>query len=149
MTEIKLKWENTSNGWIIAIPYEINHNFILKYQILANAWKQVEEKILVAWPDYGKGYVLEWKQLDKYIKDCEYFKENLEEIMKKVPLPKWLWEYDDYYIEWFVSSCQNNNYVEFWKKEITKEDILVLLSLLHKKANEAKEKGVAMEFIWD
>jgi len=103
----------------------------------------------VVWPDWWRWWVLEWEQIESFIKSCKYYVGNIDEIISLVSLPLNIWVYDEYYIEWFVSDATNDNYVEAWKKEITKNDVLLLLSLLQKKAKDAQGKWVGLQFISD
>lgn len=148
MTEIKLNWENINNWWIITIPYEINHNFFVEIALKTQNQLNNLPHLNIAWPDFWKWYLIDWEILNKFIKDCEYIKNNFNEIIKIIPLPKEVWKFDNYYIDWFVTKNNLDKYLE-WEFNLKKEDIFLLLDLMIKKANESIEKWVGLEFIWD
>lgn len=147
-TTIKLNWENIPNWWFISIPYEINHNFFVEIALQTQKKLNNLPHLNIAWPDFWRWYVLEWEILNKYIKNCEYVKNNLDEIIKFIPLPSTIWEFDDHYINWFIFNGKFDNYIE-WKWDFEKKDILLLLDLIIKKANEAIAKWVWLQFVWD
>lgn len=148
MTEVKLNWENMNNWWVICIPYEINHNFFVEIALKTQKKLNNLPHLNIAWPDFWRWYILEWEILNKYIKNCEYVKKNLDEIIKFIPMTNTIWKMDWYYLKWFISKVGLDNYFE-WENVLEKEDILLLLDLIIKKAKEAKEKWVWLQFVWD
>ena len=149
MTEIRLLWETWKTGWSIYIPYEINHDFFLAIQFKIKDSMLDLERLRIAWPDYWPWWTLEWERLDKYINDCDYFQDNLDTIIQIIPLPKNMWEGDDWYMEWFIWNSKTDNSVEGENRQVSKKDIVLLLWLLKKKAQEAKEKWIPLCFSWD
>ena len=149
MTEVKTELDNYKIWGYIVIPYEINNDFFIETEVKISEWKIKMDSINISWPNFWRWWKLNWSEIISYIKDCELFEKNLDTIIKIIWLPKQIWRFDDYYIEWFIRDKINDNYVEFWIKEITKEDIILLLSLLKNKAKEAIEKWKTLEFIWD
>lgn len=149
MTEVRLEWENWQNNWSIFIPYEINHNFFMEIQIKIKKWDINMKYISIAWVDRGKWFSLGVNETKQYIADCKYLKENLDEIIKKVPLPNNMWNEDWRYEEWFIRSKKIINTIFDEQKKVSKEDIILLLDLMLKKANEAIAKWVWLQFVWD
>lgn len=148
MTEIKLNWENINNWWVISIPYEINHNFFVEISLKTQKQLNKLPFLNIAWPDFWRWFILKWEILNKFIKDCEYIKYNIDEIIKIIPLPKEMWKFDNYHINWFILKNELDNYIE-WSSELKKEDIILLLDLMIKKANESISKWIWLKFIWD
>ncbi|MCH2189079.1 hypothetical protein MK079_04610 [Candidatus Gracilibacteria bacterium] len=149
MTEIRLLGETWKTGWSIYIPYEINHDFFLAIQFKIKDSMLDLERLRIAGPDYGPGWTLEGERLDKYINDCDYFQDNLDTIIQIIPLPKNMGEGDDWYMEGFIGNSKTDNSVEGENRQVSKKDIVLLLGLLKKKAQEAKEKGIPLCFSGD
>lgn len=147
MISCSIPWDWLGGRWV-SIPHEVNNEFLGN---VGRASKTIEGKLpydVFVWLADFWDVFIEPHQIDEYISYYILLKKNLDEIIKMVPLPKVIWEFDGYYREWFVMSKDVDTTVD-WEKEFTKADMLLLIDLIIKKAQEAKEKGVNLQFLWD
>lgn len=153
MTELKIEWSNHNIGdRYIYIPYEINHDFFLEVlQWWVKKWEIDMENIKIAWPDWWRWWKISWEMLDSFLRDCNYLKESLDLVFNSIDAPKDMWHADDGYYEWFVyiEGGKGNNYIESWTRDVTKEDIYILLTAMILLAEEARDNWMALEFKWD
>lgn len=133
----------------IAIPHEINNQFTfnLDKYTLNNSYKWGHLDI---WMSDHREFNIPIKKLDKLIKDYEILENNLDEVIKIIPLPKIIWKDDWYYYPWFIDYTNDRIDREIFEtKDFIKEDMLLLIKLIKGKAKEAKEKNVPLIFSWD
>lgn len=138
--------------YYIQIPYEVNHDFLMKLQWKILRWELDLPKIFVTAPDYWPWIEFSWEKLDVLLCDYEMIENNLDFIMSVVPLPEKIGLQDGYVDVWFRTNLEYENYVELWKwwfMSFLKKDLLYLIWLLKKKAREAKEKWETLCFTWD
>jgi hypothetical protein len=104
--------------------------------------------------DYSFWYSDFWEviispeKLDTLISDNLVLRDKLDVFTTIIPLPKYIWEFDGYYDEWFVWSNTIRNVVEGYR-EFTKKDMLLLIDLIIQKAQEAKGKWLSLVFSGD
>jgi len=139
------------NDYVVILPHEINNEFFRKIRWSIQTW---EINLINYFPILNDFWTVEFsvEELDKLYKDFEILEENLDEIIKIVPLPKMVWTFDWMLYVWYRTNVWFDNYVELWTgwwKYFNKEDILYLLSLIKKKILEAKEKNETLIFSGD
>ena len=173
MIHIFLK-NNLKDFWYIMLPHEINNEFLWNARRAVEGWKIKWAKYIPSFWDYWDvEYSIE--KLSKLYKDFEILEKNLDEIIKIIPLPKTIWNFDGHYWDWYIA------FIKWWEKELkrsfpnmdnnkikdlideknlidwdnnyiktfTKEDMLLIISLIKKKILEAKEKWETLVFSWD
>ena len=92
MIEVCLKNREINNSTIV-LPHEISHYFIWEIKKIYEGWeiKKIDYKL----PDhYIWNSEIPISELDQLFKDYQFLEENLEEIIKIVPLPKMVWCFD-------------------------------------------------------
>ena len=167
-------WNGWKDPWYIMLPHEVNNEFLWNAWRAARAWK-------IRWvndiPSFWDFWLVKYppEKLDKLYKDFEVLEQNLDEIIKVVPLPKTIWNFDWHYWDWYIS------FIKWWEKELkksfpnmsnkeikdlineknlvdwddeyikefTKEDMLLIISFIKKKILEAKEKWETLVFSGD
>ena len=139
------------NEYIVILPQDINDNFLWKAENATKEWK-------IKWVNYIRSFWTYWTieftvdKLDKLDNDFEVLEQNLDEIIKIVPLPKMVWTFDWILYVWYRTNVWFENYVELWTwwwQYFDKEDMLYLIWLIKKKILEAKEKWETLIFSWD
>lgn len=150
MIEICIK-KRIKNDYIVVIPHEINNEFLWDVRRLAESWK-------IDWvnfvPSFSDFWTVEFSvnKLDKLYNDFEVLEQNLDEIIKIIPLPKMVWCFDGMLYVWYRTNIGFDNYIELgtWGgKYFDKEDMLYLIWLIKAKILEAKEKGETLVFSGD
>jgi hypothetical protein len=142
------KWYIGNN--YIAIPHEINNEFLWNARRALENWKIKWIEYIPSFNDFWAPVEYKPEELDKLYKDFEVLESNLDRIIKVVPLPKTIWNFDWYYYPWFIDYTNDRIDREvFWIKKFTKEDMLLIISLIKKKILEAKEKWATLIFSWD
>lgn len=168
MITVYLK-KSYKTGWFIVLPHEINNGFLWNAWRLAKEWKI---KWIINIPSFWDFWAVEFpvEKLDKLYNDFEILEKNLDNIIKIIPLPKQIWWWESYpvgfisfYKEWakefkkYFPECDfeyinwiidYKNYVEK-PTNFTKEDMLLIISLIKKKILEAKEKWETLVFSAD
>ena len=147
MISCHLEWEWSKNWWTIQIPHEINNNFFWLIYSAIQEWKIKDIDIHILYSDFWK-VVISPNKIDKLIEDYTILEKHIDKIIKIIPLPKTIWDFDGHYYKWFLVSLKQYEEID-GIKDFNKEDILYLIKLIKKKALEAKEKWKDLIFIWD
>ena len=173
MIHVFLK-NNLKDFWYIMLPYEINNEFL--FDIDQYTKKNISKwGKLNIWVSDFKDLEFLPEKLNKLYNDFEVLEKNLDEIIKVIPLPKTIWNFDGHYWDWYIS------FIKWWEKELkksfpnmdnnkikdlideknlidwdndyiktfTKKDMLLIIWLIKKKILEAKEKWETLIFSWD
>jgi len=158
------------NWWFITLPHEINNEFLWNARISAESWQIQWIDTIPSFNDFWAPIKFSLKELDILYTNFEILEENLDEIIKVVPLPQKIWGWEWYnkqfvflYEDWIK---ETNKYLPYLSnKEIQdiinrenmiqeptnfkKEDMLLIISLIKKKILEAQEKWETLVFSWD
>lgn len=135
------------SNWSIIIPHEINNLFLWPARRAAESWKIEWINSIPSFWDYAK-IVIDNSKLDEIYADFTLLENNLEKIIKIIPLPKKIWELDGYIFPWFVSIYMETDEI-YESKNFDKYDMLNLIRLIKIKILEAKEKKESLIFSWD
>lgn len=109
--------------------------------------KKMPYNILVALNDFWD-VVISPEKLDEYIGYYKLLKEHLDEIIKIIPLPKTIGDFDGWYEKWYCGTIDIDNSID-WTKDFTKEDMNLIIDLIIKKAEQAKQANSKLCFYWD
>ena len=174
MIHIFLK-NNLKDFWYIMLPHEINNEFLSKVFLSMKEWNMKNYWFRLIFNDFWAPVEFNVDKLDKLYTDFEVLENNLDEIIKVIPLPKTIWNFDGHYWNWYIS------FIKWWEKELkksfpnmdnnkikdlideknlidwdndyiktfTKKDMLLIIWLIKKKILEAKEKWETLIFSWD
>ncbi len=169
MITVYLK-KSYKTGWFIVLPHEINNEFLWNAWRAARDWEIHWVNNIPSFNDFWVDVEFPIEKLDNLYNDFEILERNLDGIIKIVPLPKKIWWWESYpigfisfyeewieefkkyfpestqeYIDWIISY---KSYIEE-PTQFTKEDILLIISLIKKKILEAKEKWETLVFSGD
>ena len=147
-------WQSEQNKHSIWMPYEINNEFLWNARRAAEEWKIKWVNYTPSFNDFWTPMEFLWKELDKLYNDFDILENNLDEIIKVVPLPKMIWAFDWSLYVWFKNPMEFDNYVELWTWDYVwqyfdKKSMLYLIWLIKKKILEAKEKWETLVFSGD
>jgi len=169
MIRIYLK-KTYKTWWFITMPHEINNEFLWSASQEIKIWKINGMQSLPSLNDFWADVEFWVNELDKLYSEFELFEKKLDEIMKIISLPKkiWWWEWYNkqfvfFYESWIqeakkylpylseneINDIVNRNNMIQEPTIFTKEDILLIISLIKTKILEAKEKWEALVFSWD
>jgi len=174
MIHVFLK-DHTKNFWQIMLSHEINNEFLFDLdQYTKNniiKWWHLD-----IWLSDFNDVEFPLEKLDKLYNDFDILEKNIDEIIWMIPLPKKIWGFDWYYWDWYVSILEwwkqdfkkyfpevsdekIENMINYWNlidnvpdnytKNFTKQDMLLIISLIKKKILEAKEKNETLVFSGD
>ena len=149
---IWINFKNNSDDFSIVMPQEINNEFLWNAWRAARNWKIKWVNDIPSFWDFWAPVEFTIDKLDKLYSDFEVLEQNLDEIIKIVPLPKMVWTFDWMLYVWYRTNVWFDNYVELWTwwwQYFDKEDMLYLIWLIKKKILEAKEKWETLIFSWD
>ena len=152
------KWDPLkyrASSWYRKYKAIIRHKLLVKKYKETGIWHHIAVWLSDFWD-----VVFPPEKIDKLIEDYEILEKNLDTITEFLPLPEYIWEFDGRYYEWFISRYENGivspkdltdeiYLTNYWTKEFTKEDMLLLISLIKKKALEAKKKNKNLIFSGD
>ena len=105
MISCHLEWEWSKNWWTIQIPHEINNNFFWWIYSAIQEWKIKDIDIHILYSDFWK-VVISPNKIDKLIEDYTILEKHIDKIIKIIPLPKTIWDFDGHYYKWFLVSLK-------------------------------------------
>jgi len=156
--------------WRVTLPHEINNEFLSNAGRAARSWDIKWVSDIPSFNDFWAPVEYWVSSLDKLYQDFEVLEKNLDKIVEIVSLPRkiWWWEW---YNRQFISF--NKDWIKEIKKyfpkiteqeisdiihrenmiqeltSFTRNDMLLIISLIKKKILEAKEKWETLVFSGD
>lgn len=164
-------WDIYKNTWFIMLPYELNIDFFYKIEEYTRNNPIKYWHLNIKYNDFWADKEFQLEKLDKLYNDFEMLEKNIDEIIKIIPLPKKIWAFDGYYRGGFIYYRPSNlnklkvyldkykewlypeyeeeklNIYKEWTKDFTKDDMLLIISLIKKKILEGKEKWEGLIFV--
>lgn len=136
-----------SDDHSILIPHEVNNQFFSK----AGRFLFPESGIKGS-GDIGS-VIIPTFEIDDYLAKLQVLEDNLDEIIKIIPLPETVGEWDGHYHPEYWTSDVYDDRVELNTgergKPFNKIEFLKILKLIRRKALEAKEKDMNLVFSGD
>lgn len=169
MIRIRLK-KTYKIWWFITMPHEINNEFLWHASQQIKTWIINWMNNFPSFNDFWADVEFSFNDLDKLYNEFELFEEKLDEIIKIVPLPKkiWWWEWYNkqfvFFYEYWIEEAKkylpyltdneiddivNHKNMVQELTDFTKQDMLLIISLIKKKILEAKEKWETLVFSGD
>lgn len=160
--EKKKKWY-----YAIIIPYEINHDFFIKAQILISEWKifWIPKDDLFIFPDYWRWIKFSWWEIDILLDKINKFEKYIDFILNIIAIPDNIWHHDNNLKIGYESIKKYNPKMKYWEDSLPyttfiktwewyylnceKRDILYILDLIRKISIRAKEMNKSLIFVWE
>lgn len=149
----------------ISIPYEINHDFLLKAKLLAQEGRIPWVHDVICFPDYGSGIKYEPNEIDWLLWEIKELEKNIDSISQIIPIPTMIWMSDGRVIVGYESYRIYNSFQENWINTLPystyaeilpgsyvnceRRDILYIFSLIKTLALKAKDLDKTLRFIWE
>ena len=136
-------------GWGVAIPHEINNQFLGAIDRLSINKKVPYDFSLLGLADFGD-VKIDFEQVDKYLLQLSVLEKNIADIIKYCPLPKSIWGFDRRMYPNFILSS-NVDEIDIDKNGVPffKEEMILFINQLIKLAREAKQNGCGLQFLGD
>jgi len=146
MITVSIEWDKYTKAMI---PWTLHNEFLTRFHSTWNVSK-LPYDIHIHLSDFWK-VTVKPKKLDQFVSHLEALKNNIEDIITVVPLPKEFWRWDMWYDGFKIILDKDWNYPDSTNdiRKTNIEDIKLLADVLIEICRDAKEKNKYVLFRWD